>query len=118
LITAALQVNQGNDMNEVQAQIQALAAVESLTSDIDALYVLDAQAKLLTDKVKHLKEYIANAHGEGTHKGELHSVTVALVSVKGSVDWEALCAKHGISADEQDSFRKPARADIRVSPKK
>lgn len=105
-------------MNTVATEIQALATIASLSSDIDALFVLDAQVKLLTEKVKHLKEYIANAHGEGTHKGELHSVTVALVAVKGAVDWEALCAKHGISADEQDSFRKPARADIRVSPKK
>jgi hypothetical protein len=105
-------------MNEVQAQIQALAAVESFTSDIDALFVLDQQAKLLADKVKEMKEAIANKYGEGKHAGELHSVTVALVSVKGSVDWEALCAKHGISADEQESFRKAGRADIRVSPKK
>jgi hypothetical protein len=105
-------------MNTVATEIQALATIASLSSDIDALFVLDQQVKLLTDKVKHLKEYIANAHGEGTHKGELHSVTVALVSVKGSVDWEALCAKHGITADEQESFRKAGRADIRVSPKK
>jgi len=105
-------------MNTIQAEIQALATVETLSSDIDALFVLDQQAKLLAEKVKEMKEAIANRYGEGKHQGELHSVTIALVSVKGAVDWEALCAKHGISADEQDSFRKPARADIRVSPKK
>ena len=105
-------------MNTIQAEIQALATIETLSSDIDALYVLDAQAKLLADKVKEMKEAIANKYGEGKHAGELHSVTVALVPVKGAVDWEGLCAKHGITADEQESFRKAGRADIRVSPKK
>jgi hypothetical protein len=105
-------------MNTIQAEIQALATIETLSSDIDALYVLDAQAKLLADKVKEMKTAISNKYGEGKHNGELHSVTVALVAVKGTIDWEALCAKHGITADEQESFRKDGRADIRVSPKK
>ena len=34
--------------------IQATATVESLQNDIDALYVLDQQAKALADKVKEL----------------------------------------------------------------
>ena len=105
-------------MNTIQAEIQALATIETLSSDIDALYVLDAQAKLLADKVKTMKTDIANKYGDGKHNGELHSVTVALVAVKGAVDWEALCKQFGITEAQQDSFRKEGRADIRVSPKK
>lgn len=101
-----------------QATIQALATVETLTSDIDALYVLDQQAKELADKVKTMKADIANKYGEGKHAGELHSVEVKLVAVSGTVDYAALCVAYGITEDKLNEFRKEGRADIRVSPKK
>ena len=101
-----------------QASIQALATVESLTSDIDALYVLDQQAKALADQVKAMKADIANKYDVGTHKGELHSVNVALFEVKGTVDYQALCVAYGITEDKLNEFRKEGRADIRVTPKK
>ena len=98
--------------------IQATATVESLQNDIDALYVLDQQAKALADKVKSLKADIANKYDIGTHKGELHSVNVALFEVKGTVDYSALCVAYGITDTVLDTFRKEGRADIRVTPKK
>ena len=101
-----------------QASIQALATVESLTSDIDALYVLDQQAKALADQVKAMKASIANKYGEGKHVGELHSVEVKLVQVSGTVDYNALCVEYGITEETLNKFRKEGRADIRVSPKK
>ena len=101
-----------------QASIQALATVESLTSDIDALYVLDQQAKALADQVKAMKADIANKYDVGTHKGELHSVNVALFEFKGTVDYQALCVAYGITEDKLNEFRKEGRADIRVTPKK
>ena len=105
-------------ITETQASIQALATVESLANDIDALYVLDQQAKALAEQVKALKASIANKYDVGTHKGELHSVNVALFEVKGTVDYNALCVKYGITEDVLDTFRKEGRADIRVTPKK
>ena len=97
-------------------EVQAL--VESLTSDIDALYVLDQQAKALADQVKSMKEAIANKYGEGKHAGEMHSVEVKLVQVKGTVDYGKLCVFYGIQDDVLDTFRKENRADIRVTPSK
>jgi hypothetical protein len=105
-------------ITETQATIQATATVESLVNDIDALYVLDQQAKALADKVKALKADIANKYDVGTHKGELHSVNIALFDVKGSVNYEALCQAYGITDKVLDTFRKEGRAEIRVSPKK
>jgi len=105
-------------ITETQATIQALAAVESFTNDIDALFVLDQQAKALADQVKAMKEAIANKYGEGEHKGELHSVTVKMVAVSGTVDYAKLCVSYGIQKDVLDTFRKEGRADIRVTPVK
>jgi len=105
-------------ITEIQAQIQALATVESLSNDIDALYVLDQQAKALAEQVKSLKASIANKYDLGTHAGELHSVTVALFEVKGTVDYAALCVEYGITEEMLNKFRKESRADIRVTPKK
>jgi len=102
----------------VATTIQTEATLVSLTNDIDALYVLDQQAKALADKVKEMKASIANKYDVGTHAGELHSVTVALIEVKGTVDYAALCVEYGISEETLNKFRKESRADIRVSPKK
>ena len=55
-------------MTEVQATIQALAIVESLTNNIDTLAVLDLQVKDLNAKCKVLKDRIANQYGEGDRK--------------------------------------------------
>ncbi len=90
----------------------------TLTSDIDALYVLDQQAKALAEQVKQMKGDIANKYGEGKHQGELHSVDIKLVAVQGTVDYAALCVAYGITDAVLDTFRKEGRADIRVSPKK
>jgi hypothetical protein len=105
-------------ITEIQANIQALATVESLTNDIDALYVLDQQAKALAEQVKAMKAAIANKYDVGTHAGELHSVSVAMFEVKGTVDYAALCAEYGITDEVLSKFRKESRADIRVTPKK
>ena len=101
-----------------QASIQALATVESLSSDIDALYVLDQQAKALAEQVKAMKDAIANKYGEGEHQGELHSVTIKMVAVKGTVDYGKLCVQYGIKDSVLDTFRKEGRADISVTPNK
>jgi hypothetical protein len=98
--------------------IQTEALISTITSDIDALYVLDQQAKALADQVKAMKEAIANKYGEGEHKGELHSVTVKLVEVSGTVDYKKLCVAYGIQDDVLDTYRKAGRADIRVTPSK
>ena len=102
----------------VAAQIQAEATIASLANDIDALYVLDQQYKALEAQIKALKADIANKYGEGEHKGELHSVTVQMVPVKGTVDYKKLCVSYGIQDDVLDTFRKAGRADIRVTPNK
>jgi hypothetical protein len=99
-------------------QIQTEALISTITSDIDSLYVLDQQAKALEAKIKALKADIANKYGEGEHKGELHSVTVQLVPVSGTVDYKKLCVSYGISDDVLNTFRKAGRADIRVTPAK
>jgi hypothetical protein len=98
--------------------IQTEALISTITSDIDALYVLDQQAKALADQVKAMKESIANKYGEGEHKGELHSVSVKLIEVSGTVDYKKLCVSYGITDDVLATFRKEGRADIRVSPAK
>jgi uncharacterized protein (DUF4415 family) len=105
-------------ITETQATIQALATIESFTNDIDALFVLDQQAKALADQVKAMKETIANKYGEGKHAGELHSVDIKLVAVSGTVDYAKLCVSYGIQKDVLDTFRKEGRADIRVTPVK
>lgn len=105
-------------MTAVTTQIQTEALISTVTSDIDALYVLDQQAKALEIKIKALKADIANKYGEGEFKGELHSVTVKLVQVKGTVDYGKLCVAYGIQDDVLETFRKENRADIRVTPAK
>ena len=98
--------------------IQTEALISTITSDIDALYVLDQQAKALEAKIKALKADIANKYGEGEHKGELHTVTVQLVQVSGTVDYKKLCVTYNINDDVLNTFRKASRADIRVTPAK
>ena len=103
------------------------ALISSLGNDIDALYVLDQQAKVMAERVKKMKDDIANKYGESAKdingkyvpfKGELHEVTVQLVAVKGTVDYNKLCVKYGITEDILDTFRKDGRADIKVVPAK
>jgi hypothetical protein len=98
--------------------IEIQSIVDSLTCDIDALYVLDQQAKALEAKIKAMKADIANKYGEGKHVGELHSVDIKLVQVKGTVDYGKLCVSYGIQDDVLETFRKEGRADIRVTPTK
>ena len=98
--------------------IQTEALISTITSDIDSLYVLDQQAKALAEQIKALKDSIANKFGEGEHKGELHSVTVQLVPISGTVDYKKLCVSYGITDDVLATFRKAGRADIRVTPAK
>jgi hypothetical protein len=105
-------------MTAVATQIQTEALIATVTSDIDALFVLDQQAKALADQVKAMKEAIANKYGEGEHKGELHSVSIKLVAVAGTVDYKKLCVAYNIQDDVLATFRKEGRADIRVTPNK
>jgi DNA-binding protein YbaB len=105
-------------MTAIATQIQTEALIATFTSDIDALYVLDQQAKALEAKIKALKTDIANKYGEGEHKGELHSVSIKLVAVAGTVDYKKLCVAYNIQDDVLATFRKEGRADIRVTPTK
>ena len=98
--------------------IQTEALISTITSDIDSLYVLDQQAKALAEQIKALKDSIANKYGEGEHKGELHSVTVQLVPISGTVDYKKLCVAYSITDEVLATFRKEGRADIRVTPAK
>ena len=102
-------------MTEVQALIQTLAAVESLTNDIDTLAVFDRQVKDLTAKCKVLKENIANQYGEGKFRGEKYGVRVTIENRKGSVDMEKLCAAFGITEADLDKFRGESSAVIKVA---
>lgn len=103
-------------MIEVQATIQALATVESITNDIDTLAVLDRQVKDLTAQCKVLKDNISNTFGEGKHRGEKYGVRVTIENRKGSIDLEALCAHFGITAEQAEQFRGATTAVIKVSP--
>lgn len=98
--------------------IQTEALISTITSDIDALYVLDQQAKALAEQVKAMKDAIANKYGEGEHQGELHSVTVKMFPVSGTVDYKKLCVAYSITDEVLATFRKEGRADIRVTPSK
>ena len=109
------------------SQTEISAVVASLTSDIDALYVLDQQAKALALQVKALKDAIANKYGESAKdakgvaipfQGEMHSVTVQLIPVAGTVDYTKLCVAYGITEEILKTYRKAGRADIRVTPNK
>ena len=102
-------------MTEVQALIQTLATVESLTNDIDTLAVFDRQIKDLTAKVKVLKETIANQYGEGKFRGERYGVRVTIENRKGSIDMEALCKAFNISEEQLEQFRGETTAVIKVA---
>jgi hypothetical protein len=100
-------------MTEVQATIQALATVESITNDIDTLAVLDRQVKDLEAKCKALKESISNTYGEGKHRGEKYGVTVSLCNTT-KVDYKALLAELG-ATPEQIAKHTTTGASIRVT---
>jgi len=100
---------------EIQATIQALATIESLTNDIDTLAVLDRQVKDLTAKSKKIKDSIANQYGEGKHRGEKYGVSVTIANVKGSVDYEALCKQYGNTEEKLNEFRKESISRITVT---
>jgi hypothetical protein len=102
----------------MDTNLTTLAAVAGVTSDIDELFLLDQEAKRLADRIKSLKAEIVKKYGEGEHKGENHGVSVQLVQVSGTVDYNKLCAAYGITEETLNKFRKEGRADIRVSPKK
>ena len=102
-------------ITEIQANIQALATIESLTNDIDTLAVLDRQVKDLTTKCKKLKDSIANTYGDGKHRGEKYGATVVISNVKGSVDYEALCKHFGITEEKLNEFRKESISRITVT---
>jgi len=106
-------------MSDTATLIQATATVESLQNDIDALFVLDQQAKALALQVKSMKDAIANKYDVGTHKGELHGVNVQLQSVKGTVDMDKVMLALGMTeVDFDKAFRNNASARIVVTPKK
>ena len=102
-------------MTEVQATIQALSTVESLSNDIDTLAVLDRQVKDLTAKCKVLKDSIVKQYNEGKHRGEKYGVRITIENRKGSVDMEALCKHFGITEEQLDSFRGESSAVIKVA---
>ena len=100
----------------VSTEVQAVATVESLLKPIDQLSVLDRQQKALTAQVKELKDNIANAFGEGKHRGEKYGVRVTIENRKGSIDMEALLAHFGITAEQAEQFRGDSIAVIKVAP--
>ena len=119
-------------MTEVQATIQALATIESLTNDIDTLAVLDRQVKDLTAQTKVLKDNIANTFGlcekdaKGKlipHRGEKYGVKVTIENRIGSLDAEAIIAalrsteqfKDLTDEDFNKQFRGESSAVIKVS---
>jgi len=102
----------------MENNLNAVAEAAIANADIDALYVLDQASKALEAQIKRLKAAVANKYGEGTHKGDVHSVDVKLIAVEGTVDYAKLCVAYGITDDVLNTFRKDGRADIRVSPKK
>ena len=102
-------------MTEVQATIQALSTVESLTNDIDTLAVLDRQVKDLTAKCKILKDGLANQYGEGKYRGEKYGVRITIEQRQGTVDMATLCAAFNITPEQLDSFRGDASAIIKVA---
>jgi len=119
-------------MTEVQATIQALATIESITNDIDTLAVLDRQVKSLTAQTKVLKDNIANTFGvcekdaKGKlipHRGEKYGVKVTIENRIGSLDAEAIIAalrsteqfKDLSEEDFNTQFRGESSAVIKVS---
>ena len=75
------------------------------------------RAAVKADREK-MKADIANKYGEGEFQGELHSVSIKLVAVSGTVDYDELCVAYGITKTVLNTFRKEGRADIKVYPKK
>lgn len=119
-------------MTEVQATIQALATIESITNDIDTFAVLDRQVKDLTAQTKILKDSIANTYGlcekdaKGkiiSHRGEKYGVKVTIENRIGSLDAEAIIAalrsteqfKDLTDEDFNKQFRGESSAIIKVS---
>ena len=100
----------------MQAEIQAVATVESITNKIDTLAVLDRQVKDLTAQCKTLKNDIANEYGEGKHRGEKYGVRVTIEQRKGSIDMEALCQHFNITDEQLEQFRGDPSAIIKVAP--
>jgi len=118
----------GNDRKtDMNAITSAESLALSLANDIDALYVLDQQAKALALQVKAMKDALADKYGESPKdasgksipfKGELYEVVIQLIPVKGTVDYKKLCAAYKITNEQLDEFRNADRADIRVTPQK
>ena len=120
-------------MIEVQASIQALATIESLSNDIDTLFVLDRQQKALAAQVKTLKDNIANSYelcekdAAGKlipHRGEKYGVKLTIENRIGSLDPEAILNalrtteqfKDLTEEDFDKKFRGESSAIIKVSP--
>jgi len=80
-----------------QAEVQAVAAIESAVNAIDALAVLTRQAKALEEQIKALKAEIADTYGEGKHTGEKYSCTVTL-SQRAVVAWKAVAEEAQVPA--------------------
>jgi hypothetical protein len=120
-------------MIEVQASIQALATIESLSNDIDTLFVLDRQQKALAAQVKTLKDNIANSYelcekdANGKlipHRGEKYGVKLTIENRIGSLDPEAILNALRTTEQFKDlteenfnkKFRGESSAVIKVAP--
>lgn len=116
-----------------QANIQALATVESLSSPIDTLAVLDREVKNLTAQCKVLKDGIANQYGLSEKdakgkiipfRGEMYGVKVTIENRIGSLDADAIMAalrsteqfKDMTDEEFNKQFRGESSAIIKVSP--
>lgn len=103
-------------ITDVQATIQAEAAVQSMANPIDQLAVLDAEIKRLEAITKQLKADIANTMGDGKHRGEKYGVTISLCSTS-KVDYKGLLSELG-ATDEQIAKYTTTGASIRVTSTK
>jgi hypothetical protein len=100
-------------ITETQVQIRAAAFTESLVNPIDQLAVLDRQAKELAERIKALKDEVANTYGQGKFRGEQYGVSVSLYE-SNTVDYKSLLAELSVPAEKVAQYTKK-NAVIRVS---
>jgi hypothetical protein len=71
---------------------------QTMISDIDALVQADKELKALEERVKAMKDAVANKYGEGKHLGDLYSVTITL-SQRNVVAWKKVAEQANVPAE-------------------
>jgi len=103
-------------ITEVQATIQATATVESLKNPIDSFAVLDREYKAIKKAWENSKDLLLVNFGLGEFRGEKYGLEIKAITVKGSIDMDALCAKFGITEADLESFRKESTTRTTFKP--